>query len=246
LAAARRVLWEMALRDAPMQPSEASDAVAADLTAVLCTRGYHVSHAVGQSNFRCDLAVRREDDRAYRLGILIDTDDYYEQPNVLERDVLKPKLLRAFGWHVVHVLTKDWYQDRDGVLQSLERLLAGEVVNDAEAEERDESTAPRAAKETAPIPGPGDGGPAVAAALATAPGAAAASLSRGTRYFEFIGGGSRKFWEITLAGNAYTVRFGRIGTDGQSKTKQFGDAKAAARDAERLIAEKVGKGYMEK
>ena len=66
-----------------------------------------------------------------------------------------------------------------------------------------------------------------------------------TRYFEFIGGNSRKFWEITVTGSEATVRYGRIGTDGQSKTKSFDDEAAAARHAERLIAAKTKKGYTE-
>jgi len=66
------------------------------------------------------------------------------------------------------------------------------------------------------------------------------------RYLEFIGGSSRKFWEISVAGNSFTVRFGRIGTAGQSQTKTFGDEAKAKREADGLIAEKLKKGYVEK
>ena len=66
-----------------------------------------------------------------------------------------------------------------------------------------------------------------------------------TRYFEFVGGNSRKYWEVTVTGSDVTVRYGRIGTDGQSKTKSFSDEEAAVRQAEKLIAAKTGKGYME-
>ncbi len=65
------------------------------------------------------------------------------------------------------------------------------------------------------------------------------------RYFEFIGGTSAKFWEAAVGGNQVTVRFGRIGTPGQSQTNTFPDAAAAARHADRLIATKIGKGYAE-
>ena len=66
-----------------------------------------------------------------------------------------------------------------------------------------------------------------------------------TRYFEFVGGNSRKYWEVTLTGSDVTVRYGRIGTDGQSKTKSFSDEAAAVRHAQKLIAAKTGKGYVE-
>ncbi len=65
------------------------------------------------------------------------------------------------------------------------------------------------------------------------------------RYFEFIGGNSCKFWRITVAGCDVAVRYGRIGTDGQSKTKSFDDNAAATRHAEKLIAAKIKKGYAE-
>jgi DNA ligase 1 len=66
------------------------------------------------------------------------------------------------------------------------------------------------------------------------------------RRFEFVEGSSSKFWEIELSGNQHTVRFGRIGTDGQEKTKTFADASAASNDAAKLVQEKTKKGYAEK
>jgi DNA ligase-1 len=65
------------------------------------------------------------------------------------------------------------------------------------------------------------------------------------RYFEFIEGSSSKFWEITTSDKTVTVRFGRIGTNGQTQTKALADADAAAKHAEKLIKEKMGKGYRE-
>lgn len=67
----------------------------------------------------------------------------------------------------------------------------------------------------------------------------------GTRRFEFVGGGSNKFWEITIQGSKVTVRFGRIGTQGQTNVKPFADDAAAAKHAAKLIEEKTGKGYKE-
>jgi len=64
------------------------------------------------------------------------------------------------------------------------------------------------------------------------------------RRFEYTDGGS-KFWEIRVEGSSHTVRFGKIGTEGQSKTKDFDSAAAARTDADKLIAEKTKKGYEE-
>ncbi len=67
----------------------------------------------------------------------------------------------------------------------------------------------------------------------------------GTRYFEFTDAKSAKFWEISVNGNDVTVRYGRIGANGQTKTKTLGDDEAAQAHAEKLIQQKTGKGYEE-
>ena len=66
------------------------------------------------------------------------------------------------------------------------------------------------------------------------------------RYFEFIGGTSAKFWEVTVSHCEVTVRFGRLGTSGQIQTKTLDDAAAVQKHAEKLIGQKLEKGYVEK
>ena len=66
------------------------------------------------------------------------------------------------------------------------------------------------------------------------------------RYFEFVEGSSSKFWEISVSDKTVTVRYGRIGTDGQTNVKVLADAAAATKHTDKLIAEKTGKGYIEK
>jgi predicted DNA-binding WGR domain protein len=62
------------------------------------------------------------------------------------------------------------------------------------------------------------------------------------RSFEFADAGSAKFWEIDRERAEVTVRWGRLGTTGQSKTKTFGtEAEATAHEA-KLITEKTRKG----
>lgn len=70
-----------------------------------------------------------------------------------------------------------------------------------------------------------------------------ASESTGARRFELEEGGSSKFWEIELDGSDLTTRWGRIGTNGQSKTKTFPTEVKARTEHDKLIAEKTGKGY---
>ena len=65
------------------------------------------------------------------------------------------------------------------------------------------------------------------------------------RSFLFHDGKSNKFWEIAVEGGSTTVRFGRVGTAGQTQEKSHGSSAAAKKAAEALIAEKVKKGYVE-
>lgn len=63
--------------------------------------------------------------------------------------------------------------------------------------------------------------------------------------FELIEGKSSKFWEVEIQGATLAVRFGRIGTNGQSQTKEFADTAAVEKERDKLIREKTGKGYKE-
>ncbi|MBL8614863.1 MAG: DUF4132 domain-containing protein [Deltaproteobacteria bacterium] len=68
------------------------------------------------------------------------------------------------------------------------------------------------------------------------------------RRFEFVEGGSSKFWEVEVGGaggNELTVRFGRLGTAGQTQLKTFADAAGAEAEQAKLIREKTKKGYSE-
>jgi DNA ligase 1 len=87
--------------------------------------------------------------------------------------------------------------------------------------------------------------PPAPAPPAAPPKPSGATASGAARRFELSEGGSSKFWEIEVDGARHTVRYGRLGTAGQAKTKDFADAALALRDAEKLIAEKTAKGYRE-
>ena len=79
-----------------------------------------------------------------------------------------------------------------------------------------------------------------------APGPTRSAPSRSARRFELVEGSSSKFWEVARDGCAVTVRYGRIGSDGQAKTKEFASEELAQRHADGLIEEKVAKGYRER
>lgn len=63
------------------------------------------------------------------------------------------------------------------------------------------------------------------------------------KYFVYEDEKSSKFWEITMTGNTIATRYGKIGSDGQIKEKQFADEDAAQKEFEKLINQKRSKGY---
>jgi predicted DNA-binding WGR domain protein len=65
------------------------------------------------------------------------------------------------------------------------------------------------------------------------------------RHFKFVRGTSSKFWDVSVANCTVTICFGRIGTSGQSQTKDFASPAAAQQHADKMIAEKLRKGYLE-
>ncbi|GHH35135.1 DUF4132 domain-containing protein [Lentzea cavernae] len=63
------------------------------------------------------------------------------------------------------------------------------------------------------------------------------------RRWELVADGSAKFWEIEQDGATVTVRFGRLGTTGQTQTKELASAEAATAHVTKLVSEKEKKGY---
>jgi predicted DNA-binding WGR domain protein len=165
------------------------------------------------------------------------------------------KARRRASRNVCQVFAKVWHQDRERVLEYVLRRVAGD--SDAEADDSDATSLPTS---VAPI---GDGSvseegveklslelessqsrepPLADAGVSLTPGddAIGAAQPASYRYFEFRGGASNKFWEITWSGTRHPVRFGRIGAAGQEAVK---DESRARQDSETLIRQKLAKGY---
>ena len=231
VVAARRILRESNPVDRLADDKPPVTALSIALADRLRLRGYSVESDVGESEFRVDLALRRPGEADYALGLLLDGERYCQTGDALERDVLRPGLLRNFGWKVALCLSKDWLSSPDATFAAVDRILKGtdDDLQDASMESAAETPA------LAP-------GGSSAEASSSKPSTVTAS---GKIRLEHVDGSARKFWEIEVSGNSHTVRFGRIGTQGQSKTKSFPDETSARRDADRLLREKRAKGYVD-
>ncbi|MCL2467290.1 MAG: DUF4240 domain-containing protein [Micrococcales bacterium] len=65
------------------------------------------------------------------------------------------------------------------------------------------------------------------------------------KYLVLQEGVSNKFWQVQTDGAQQTVRYGRVGTDGRESVKDFADAAICRRDTEKLVSQKLRKGYVE-
>jgi predicted DNA-binding WGR domain protein len=65
------------------------------------------------------------------------------------------------------------------------------------------------------------------------------------RYFEFVDSASSKFWEVWVENTSLSIRFGKIGTTGQTTIKDFPTTTAAEEARDKAIAQKIKKGYVE-
>ena len=65
------------------------------------------------------------------------------------------------------------------------------------------------------------------------------------RMFEFEDAKSSKFWEVTVDGVSVTTRWGKLGANGQTKSKDYDSPAAAVTAANKAVSQKTKKGYIE-
>ncbi len=124
MAAARNILDGLA-SGKPSQRYRAGDTVILrEIKEQLEQHGLEVSEQVGQSGFRCSLAVKADaKDKSYTLGIQVDDEAWYQHKNVLEQYYQRPAVLESFGWQVLTVYAKDWLQQPQKVIEDILRRL---------------------------------------------------------------------------------------------------------------------------
>lgn len=262
---ARRILTNLNPQAKKALSGNGGDIVSDQIARGLRQRGWQVDAAVGQSRFRCDLAIRDPESPGYMLGLFVDSDERVADASLLERAVFQPRVLSGFGWRFAHVLTKDWFHDPQAVLDRLERcwkdpepgplplpatlsqekpveLKASPIEDEKTFEESTPSleTAELPVEENQPLDNPPE--PAVSREVQLF---GPENLVEGQALrWELADGKSNKFWEIIPGGKGFTIRYGRIGTVGQSQTKTFADETVCHREAFKLIQEKIRKGYL--
>ena len=65
------------------------------------------------------------------------------------------------------------------------------------------------------------------------------------RTFQYQDEKSSKFWNISLEDCTHTVNYGKSGTSGRTQSKSFETAEEAKKSYDKLIEQKIKKGYLE-
>jgi predicted DNA-binding WGR domain protein len=227
---ARTILDSLVVNKKEQHSVAASTIVMQQLRQQLQQHGYEVMEQVGQSDFKCSLAVKlNKEDEDYSLSILIDDEKHYRNNNLLEQYYQRPAILRSFGWRVIHVFAKDWLQQPQKVMEQVIKRIKEEPAP------LDDLALPEHISQPIPL------------SVETPATSSSASLAgydhlQFERYV-FVEGSSNKFWEVAVDGGKLIVRFGRVGTKGQVQLKTFADETTALKEKEKSVREKTNKGY---
>jgi superfamily I DNA and/or RNA helicase/predicted DNA-binding WGR domain protein len=207
--------------------------VCTQLKEVLQKEGFEVYENIGQSGFKCSLGIKsKKDDEAYTLSILLDDDIHYANENILEQYYQRPAILKDFGWRTISVFTKDWLHYPSKVLENIKKRM----TEDAKIESEETTTELDSIIKTE-----------ITQHISLTNDNTAISLYDSLKYktLKFSEGTSNKFWEAAVDNQKLIIRFGRIGTKGQTQIKNFPNNEAAEAEKEKLVQEKLAKGYLE-
>ncbi|HEV2483664.1 MAG TPA: WGR domain-containing protein, partial [Puia sp.] len=190
----------------------------------LTAMGYEVAGPVGQSDFKCSLAVKRNAaDEEYALAILIDDEDHYRNENLVEQYYQRPAILRDFGWKVLPVYAKDWLHQPQRVMEQIVRELGS---NPGETPATIPSRAPAEA---------GTGTPTVAAP---------AGQYEHLDFHRLVNPVDGLFWEAATEHNKLITRWGRKGARVQIRLRTFADETAARNELTKQEEEQKQKGFV--
>jgi very-short-patch-repair endonuclease len=94
------------------------------VAAALASKGWDVHTQIGASSFRIDLAVVHPDaPGSYLSGVECDGATYHRSATARDRDMLREQVLRGLGWEIVRIWSTDWWVDRVGTLERVDRRL---------------------------------------------------------------------------------------------------------------------------
>lgn len=235
---ARTILDSLVFQKRDLAVRESS-IVLQQVAAMLIAKGFEVKENVGQSDFKCSLAVKlNAADKNYALSILIDDDIHYHNPNLLELYYQRPAILKSFGWRTMHLYAKDWLNNPDKMIELIVKRILETNIDPIDEEIALPSFEKVAEHENATIEAPEQ-------PLTKQNDSVAGYEHLNFQRLTYSDMGSNKFWESACEDVKLIIRFGRIGTKGQINIKSFDTPEIATREREKLVKEKLNKGYQQ-
>jgi very-short-patch-repair endonuclease len=91
--------------------------------------GHKTDINIGCSGYRIDIGIVDKDNPfRYRLGIICDGEHYRRAKTVRDREIVQQSVLKSLGWTILRIWTLDWWENPDGVLDSIEAALHEEAL----------------------------------------------------------------------------------------------------------------------
>lgn len=81
--------------------------------------GYTVDTNLGSGKNKLSLAVYDKEEERYILGVQLDQTVFKQSDSVLERDIFGATFLEQKGWKLMHVWSRDWWHNSDGVIREI-------------------------------------------------------------------------------------------------------------------------------
>ena len=195
--------------------------LAKEIASAINALGYYAETNLGQSDFKCHVAIKNNtENKNFDLGVIIDDQEHYNNEHVHASYLLKPNILKSFGWQIMPIFAKDWYENKHNIIQKIEAHLKGETI--LHQKETILTDLQKNFNED--------------------------SYKRKKDNYQFIRLethiGNPKFWEIAMNNQDLIIQYGRIGSDGQKLIKNYDSTATAIDERRKLIEQKIKKGYL--
>jgi predicted DNA-binding WGR domain protein len=216
---AKAILDKLILKKGHFPNTERQTLVVDQIKRILQEKGYDVHLQVGQSDFKCSLAIKlKPDDQTYALAIMIDDDRHFANDNIVEQYYQRPAILKEMGWRLLSVFTKDWLHDPEKVITAIIKALHGQKDHTAEFYNSQ-----------------------LAASLSINTKNNYDELTFQRLVVEE--NDMSKFWEVATDQQRLIIRSGRVGAKGQTIVKRYPTREAAETEKQKMLKEKLEKGY---
>ena len=197
-------------------------------------QGYFTKINIGQSHFKCHIGIKKsEKDKSYLLGTILDDNAHYNNTDLIEQYLLKPNILKNFGWNILQVYAKDWLENRSKVLKLIinkidgktdDEILETENISNTETllNQRIELATTKHNNLVENFNSP---------------------INTNTIRLLLEESNTNKFWQITQNKISLIIEFGKVNTNGQKIIKSFETEDLATKEMKRLIEQKKKKNY---